>query len=390
MQSCSKHFLQRVAVSQQRSVFSRAAFASSSSSSRSRLYLGSAACFCGATYFLSDPPIVRADSAEQKAVIIEKNPTWQYYVLKTLPLRAFSRLWGRLNRLEIPVFAREKVYRFYSWVFGANIDEVEFPLANYSTMNEFFMRRLFPGCRQISSSEAVSPVDAKVTAFGKVTDGVIDQIKGVSVSMSQFLGHNPHLANDKNDLYYIVLYLAPGDYHRIHSSADWKIKHRRHFPGDMFPVAPKIVKVVPDLFCLNERVVLTGEWKHGFYSLSPVAATNVGNIHLCFDPEVQSNLSSQDSDVDSSTPNPHPYPVNDKALRSGGYSRLYENGGFQVARGDEISRFEMGSTVVLVFEAPGFAFQVEEGQKVQMGQSLGYVDAMWVPKNQADALQQKQ
>jgi phosphatidylserine decarboxylase len=84
-------------------------------------------------------------------------------------------------------------------------------------------------------------------------------------------------------LYQVVLYLAPGDYHRIHSAAQWSIHKRRHFPGTLLPVAPVVGKVVPQLLALNERVVLTGEWEHGFFSMTAVGAYNVGSIRMHFD-----------------------------------------------------------------------------------------------------------
>jgi phosphatidylserine decarboxylase len=99
----------------------------------------------------------------------------------------------------------------------------------------------------------------------------VEQVKGMTYSISGFLGSSigefQKIKNSK--LYHAVLYLAPGDYHRIHSPADWIINQRRHFPGTLFPVAPHTFgKVIPNLLALNERIVLTGEWTQGFFSLS--------------------------------------------------------------------------------------------------------------------------
>ena len=104
--------------------------------------------------------------------------------------------------------------------------------------------------------------------------------------MDEFLGSRPdgQFPTPTSKLMYIVLYLAPGDYHRIHSPADWSIAESRHFPGTLFPVNRKSVELIPNLFNLNERVALLGEWKYGFFSLVAVGATNVGSILITLDP----------------------------------------------------------------------------------------------------------
>ena len=91
------------------------------------------------------------------------------------------------------------------------------------------------------------------------------------------------LYNPENCLYHCVIYLAPGDYHRFHSPTDWEIFFRRHFPGELFSVNPSVAKWLRGLFNLNERVVYYGEWKHGFFSMTAVGATNVGSIKVYMD-----------------------------------------------------------------------------------------------------------
>lgn len=100
-----------------------------------------------------------------------------------------------------------------------------------------------------------------------------------------------HHVKPGNALFFCVIYLAPGDYHRFHSPTNWVVQKRRHFAGELFSVSPYFVKLLQNLFVLNERVVLLGKWKHGFFSMTPVGATNVGSIHIKFD-EVNNNCSN--------------------------------------------------------------------------------------------------
>jgi phosphatidylserine decarboxylase len=113
-------------------------------------------------------------------------------------------------------------------------------------------------------------------------------VKGVTYSLENFLGENSWLNNNAKDvksdyhssllhnpdrsniLYQCVIYLAPGDYHRFHSPAEWQPTHRRHFTGKLLSVNPKVAKWLPGLFCLNERAVYMGNWEHGFFSLAAV------------------------------------------------------------------------------------------------------------------------
>lgn len=142
--------------------------------------------------------------------------------------------------------------------------------------------------------------------YGEVNGNLIEQVKGVSYDLDMFLGpplqkidytkeqqiqeekvHTGEYARSleaESGLFFVVIYLAPGDYHRFHSPCDWDIIARRHFPGDLFSVSPYMAKYLPNLFILNERVVLLGVWKYGAMAYVPVGATNVGSIVIHQDP----------------------------------------------------------------------------------------------------------
>ncbi|RUS79285.1 hypothetical protein EGW08_012940, partial [Elysia chlorotica] len=155
-----------------------------------------------------------------------------------------------------------------------------------------------------------------------------------------------------NELHHVIIYLAPGDYHRFHSPTTWVVEHRRHFPGELLSVNPGVARWIQGLFNFNERAVYTGHWEHGFFSMSAVGATNVGSIKIYCDQELETNVHGkqpQNTFFDKRFPQP-----------------------ITVHKGDMFGEFNLGSTIVLIFEAPrGFRFTVNEGDKIKFGRPLG-------------------
>ena len=194
-------------------------------------------------------------------------------------------------------------------------------------------------------------------------------------------------------LYYIVVYLAPGDYHRFHSPASWVVEKRRHFAGELYSVSPYLQRTLPGLFTLNERVVLLGRWRWGFFSFTPVGATNVGSIKINFDRELRTNSLTTDTAADRA--------AEDASNRGEPYSGFAEAtygkaskilGGHALRKGEEMGGFQLGSSIVLVFEAPkgrrksfdegwtegtrngGWQWCIQQGQRVKYGERVGYVE----------------
>ena len=162
-------------------------------------------------------------------------------------------------------------------------------------------------------------------------------------------------------LYFCVIYLAPGDYHRFHSPVPWVVEMRRHFRGELYSVSPYVATRLPNLFLLNERVALLGRWRHGVFSMTPIGATNVGSIQIHFDRLLRTNL-------------------HDERKFTGTYAQATYNaasrilGGQPLATGDEMGSFLLGSTIVLVFEAPEqFHFVRRSGEHIKVGEALGRV-----------------
>lgn len=281
--------------------------------------------------------------------------------------------------------------------------EAEFPPSHYPSLSALFTRHLKPGLRQIGNASIVSPCDSRVIVCGKVVNGLIEQVKHRTYSIDQFLGSSPQekivreekkqliheismlygekagftesdllrkfLPTDVRDnLYYIVLYLSPADYHRVHSPTDWTINTRRHFPGTLFPVHTVAVQLIPKLLALNERVLLAGEGENGFFSLTAVGAYNVGSIELNMEPNFRTNRLRRDFITENLK-----IFNNTDSLGKHFYEKQYSNP-IHIHKGDDIATFNFGSTVVLIFESKSeYQFDVKVGDKVKMGQNIGHV-----------------
>lgn len=313
----------------------------------------------------------RAYRRRQRGDTVAKQ--WEIKCYCWLPLRTLSRGWGYVADTRVPEFLRPAVYDLYIRAFGVNLSEAKCQnLKEYPTLVDFFTRSLKDGARKIDHHSClVSPCDGTVLSVGTVHNGQVEQVKGVTYYVKDFLGEkidnyksinnknskdihehllqNPH---EGNTLFQCVIYLAPGDYHRFHSPADWKPIRRRHFSGELLSVNPRIAKWLPGLFVLNERAVYLGEWEHGFFSYTAVGATNVGSIKVNFDKTLHTN----------------------QKRKTHKFKEVCLGSGINLNKGDLIGEFRMGSTIVVIFEAPvNFKFNIAPGEKVLMGQTFGCV-----------------
>lgn len=186
-----------------------------------------------------------------------------------------------------------------------------------------------------------------------------DANMALSVGTSSGWSQGAQVPRPGNKLCFCVVYLAPGDYHRFHSPASWVVEKRRHFSGELFSVSSWMVDKLADLFVLNERVALLGRWRHGFFSMVPVGATNVGSIRVNFDKTLRTNTPLR--------------PLTPGSFTEANYATASALlGGQPLGAGDEMGGFWLGSTIVLVFEAPqSFEFNVKTGDKVRVGEALG-------------------
>ncbi|KAJ8931766.1 hypothetical protein NQ314_015298 [Rhamnusium bicolor] len=260
---------------------------------------------------------------------------------------------------KLPEFLRPPVYKLYSNTFGVDISEaLNEDLTSYPSLADFFARPLKQGIRQIDESSClVSPCDGTLLHFGTVDTEQVEQVKGVTYSLKDFLGDNfwRNSDNSSEDFRTSLLHQPHigNTLYQFHSPTEWKPTHRRHFTGRLLSVSPSIAKWLPGLFCLNERVIYLGHWEHGFFSYTAVGATNVGTVKVYFDKTLQTNLWKKS--------------ISNKEICLGN--------SIELKRGDPIGEFRMGSTIVLIFEAPiHFNFSILPGDQIKMGQSLGRFD----------------
>jgi phosphatidylserine decarboxylase len=285
------------------------------------------------------------------------------------PVNLLTKQSEWISRKEIPQEFRSTVFQYYSALTGANLQEIEKPLQEYRTLDEFFTRKLKKGLRRIDekddSSVLVSPVDGRVVSYGKLNnsgggggDSYINEVKGYRYKLQDLIRTSTTTTSESSSsssYYYIHLYLDPGDYHRFHSPTDLEqITNIEHIQGELYTVNPTMTSLLlPNIFTLNERVVITSTIAASANTTStcklyyvPVGATNVSSIELTL---------KNHYDDDNST---------------------------IIKKGEEIGMFHLGSTIVLIVEMMNttddsrFEFDeqhLKKGEKIQLGKSIGRI-----------------
>jgi phosphatidylserine decarboxylase len=271
-------------------------------------------------------------------------------VLRVLPKSALSRLVGELTRVRVPAAVRCAAMRAFAARYGVDLTECA-ELETFETFVDFFSRPLRPGLRPIAGGEdvIVSPVDGVVSQAGHAAGGRLLQAKGIDYTLDALLGE-PALAARYLGGAFVTLYLSPRDYHRIHCPLGGRIVGYRYLPGRLWPVNAASVRAVRGLFTINERLATLLETPLGACAVVAVGATIVGRIRVSYDPAAPCSN------------RPRAEPVAREYARP-----------ISVEKGQELGAFEMGSTVILLFE-PGRAAlldRVREGAPVRVGEPLG-------------------
>ncbi|WP_238595917.1 archaetidylserine decarboxylase [Methylophaga nitratireducenticrescens] len=280
-----------------------------------------------------------------------KKDFWLTLPQYCLPQHLLSRLMHRICRLTIPWF-KNRIISIIIRQYKVDMTEAVNPDINsYQHFNAFFTRKIKAETRPIAvgNDVIVSPVDGCISQLGFIEKGRIVQAKGHDYSTLELLGGDPALAAQFDGGQFATIYLSPRDYHRIHMPVSGKLMRMRYIPGKLFSVNPLTVRGVPRLFARNERVVTVFETDSGPMALILVGAIFVGSMETVW----------HEGEI---TP---PY-------TKGILDWHYADAHIRLNKGEEMGRFNMGSTVVLLLppDAPTWTDKWKAEMKIKLGQAL--------------------
>ncbi|MBZ4201160.1 MAG: archaetidylserine decarboxylase [Methylotenera sp.] len=271
-----------------------------------------------------------------------------------IPKQAITVLAGKLAHLEGGRLTAA-VIRWFVQRYQVNMAEAQQSnIDAYKTFNAFFTRALKPGARPMASADFISPVDGRISQLGRIEIDQLFQAKGHTYSTTALLGGNKNLAKKFENGQFACLYLSPKDYHRIHMPCDGTLRSMTYVPGALFSVNPCTAQGVPGLFARNERVVCEfSSAQHGLFIIVLVGATVVGSMATVWH-------TSKNGIVN---------PPRNRQPRSW----FYDNKNIKLQQGDEMGRFLLGSTVVMLFEKDAVAFNSDwqTARAINMGEVMG-------------------
>ena len=265
-----------------------------------------------------------------------------------MPKSALSRLVGKASRAKAPAAVHRWAMRAFARRYGVQLEEAELALEDYATFADFFSRRLKQGLRPIDSREniVVSPVDGVVSQAGYAAGGECLQAKGIRYSLPALLGDAEAASRFSNGAF-ATLYLAPGGYHRIHAPLPGTVESYKYIPGELWPVGERSVRSKKALFCLNERLISFLSTKAGPCAVVKVGATCVARIRASYGGIITRSDKPAAARI-------FPEPI-------------------AVEKGEELGAFEVGSTVILLFQQGRVRWDdsLVEGSPVRVGERIG-------------------
>jgi phosphatidylserine decarboxylase len=270
------------------------------------------------------------------------------------PKQLMTSLAGKLANLALGAITT----RFIAWFvkrYQVNMAEAENPeISSYRTFNDFFTRPLKVNARTLANVDFICPVDGAISQFGAIKQAQIFQAKGHDYSTTALLAGNQALANKFNNGHFACLYLSPKDYHRIHMPCTGTLISMTYVPGDLFSVNPTTAANVANLFARNERLVCEFiSEQHGSFIMVLVGATIVGSMATVWHDAPKGIIN----------------PPRTKQIRSW----QYQDKNIALKQGEEMGRFLLGSTVVMLFEKDSITFnQTWHATKpIQLGEHMG-------------------
>ena len=265
-----------------------------------------------------------------------------------LPKKLVTQLAGRFASAELGGVTQAAISRFVAH-YGVDMSEAAEPdITRYASFNDFFTRALRAGARPLADADYVCPVDGAISQFGAIERDQIFQAKGHAYSTTALLGGDARLAAEFEHGQFATLYLSPRDYHRIHMPCAGRLLRMIYVPGELFSVNPTTARGVPGLFARNERVVCVFEGEFGPFVLVLVGATIVGSMATVWHGVVNPPRPGTLRDWDYQAQNIH------------------------LHRGDEMGRFLLGSTVVLLMPQGDLQFTADwqATRPVRLGEAM--------------------
>ncbi len=265
-----------------------------------------------------------------------------------LPKRALTTLAGKFASARLGGLTTS-VIRWFVGRYNVNMAEAANPdIASYTSFNDFFTRALKPGARPLAQADLICPVDGAISQFGPIAKDQVFQAKGHTYSTTALVGGDAAAAARFDNGHFATLYLSPRDYHRIHMPCAGELTRMVHVPGDLFSVNPTTARGVPGLFARNERVVCFFESAQGPFVLVLVGATIVGSMATVWHGQVN--------------------PPRTGTLRQWDYAK----GQVSLQQGEEMGRFLLGSTVVMLFPRGPLQFNPQWApmRAIQLGEAM--------------------
>ncbi|WP_086734195.1 archaetidylserine decarboxylase [Erythrobacter colymbi] len=265
-----------------------------------------------------------------------------------VPQHALSRLAGRIASSETP-WLRDALIRRFVAAYGVDLSQAARGIGEFASFNDFFTRELKPGARPLADAERfiLSPADGAVSQLGPVSGGRIIQAKGRDYSVAEILGCGAEEAARFEGGSFITIYLSPKDYHRVHMPAAGTLAETTYIPGDLYSVNTATAAGVDRLFARNERLSCRFDGPDGHFASIMVGAMIVAGIDTVWPNRFRTHVSA---------------PVHED----------FAGQGRSFAAGDEMGRFYLGSTVVLLFEPGRVAWRddLKPGDPLRMGEAL--------------------
>lgn len=265
------------------------------------------------------------------------------------PQHALSRLAGLLAASQQP-WLRDRLIRRFVAAYGVDMADAARGIGQFASFNDFFTRELRDGARPLADGDEfiLCPADGAVSQLGGINQGRIFQAKGRDFSAEELLGHGAEVAARFEGGSFITIYLSPKDYHRVHMPAAGALQSTAYIPGDLFSVNAATAEGVDRLFARNERLACLFEGPDGQYASVMVGAMIVAGIDTVW---------------------PRRFTGHGRAVVREDFAAKTH----KFAPGDEMGRFYLGSTVVLLFEPGHVAWLdgLKAGDPVRMGQAIG-------------------